>query len=141
VFVALLQTVVVLEFFGGCVMCMVMMWRTLHESLLQRRASLAVVIGVSSAVVLPTVWVRQFSQLAFISLLGFVTAVLSTLVMCGEFLVRTSAVHDHRSVGAVAVAVASLVLSVTLNACGRAAIESLAGLQTSALDLEYLCAL
>ena len=61
-----IRVFVVVEFFGACAMCLVMMWRITHESLLASRGSRALVIAVASVVVLPTVWIRQFSRLAFI---------------------------------------------------------------------------
>lgn len=73
---------VFLEFFGGLAMCIVFYWTNL-DHLLPAGWDEFTIAMVSVVVVLPTVWVKRFSDLSFISLLGFGSSLLITAVTTG----------------------------------------------------------
>lgn len=73
---------VAFEFFGGLAMCIVFLWTNLWHLVPQSWDKFAVAM-VAMAVVLPTVWIKRFSELTFISMLGLASSSLIALTVLG----------------------------------------------------------
>lgn len=69
---------IMLEFFGMCINCFIFLWR--HLALLFPKISLYYIIVVSSAALLPSVWLLDMSQLSFLSILGTVSSIATVLI-------------------------------------------------------------
>lgn len=74
---------VYLEFLGALAMCLVFLWSQIAE-LRPAWNHVAITLG-SAALILPSLWVQRFSELSFISLLGFAASALTTVVVIVVF--------------------------------------------------------
>lgn len=80
---------VCLEMFGACMVLLIFLWKNFailvpELSETKGEVSLLLVMYVTLAT-LPTVWILRFTDLTFISLLGFVSTVLTTGTIIGVF--------------------------------------------------------
>jgi len=73
-----------LECFGGLAMCIIFMWTNLFHLIPAEWDHFTVAL-ITVAAVLPTVWVKRFSELSFISLLGFGSSMVITVLVVSVF--------------------------------------------------------